>query len=120
MNSNNKRNKTHTPRAQELRRNMTPQEKYLWYDFLSQYPVRFRRQLTFGRFIVDFYCAKAKLVIELDGGQHYVGNGPAYDAERTAYLEGLGLHVLRFTNNEVDREFRAVCEAIDGAVLERV
>jgi len=114
------RNPKHTERARELRKDMTPQEKELWYKFLRRYPVQFRRQVTFGRFIVDFYCAKAKLVIELDGGQHFVGNGPAYDAERTAYLEGLGLRVLRFANNEVDREFRAVCEAIDRAVAEHV
>lgn len=108
------------PLAQELRRNMTPQERHLWYDFLSGYPVRFRRQKQFGRFIVDFYCSAAKLILEVDGSQHYTPDGIKYDVERTAYLEGLGFQVLRISNADVDRRFRAVCEYIDQNVKTRM
>ena len=66
------------PRAKELRKNATRQENHLWYDFLRSYPVRFQRQKTIGSFIVDFYCHAAKLVIELDGSQHYTDQGVAY------------------------------------------
>lgn len=106
------RNSAHTPLAQQLRKNMTPEERKLWYQLLNTYPLRFRRQVTFGRFVVDFYCAKAKLVIELDGSQHFTGNGSAYDAERTQYLEALGLQVIRFTNAQINHEFPAVCGMI--------
>ena len=108
------------PLAQELRRNMTRQERHLWYDFLSSYPVRFRRQKQFGRYIVDFYCSGAKLVLELDGSQHYTEEGIEYDAERTAYLEGLGLTVLRIPNSDIDQYFYAVCEWIDQNVKSRI
>ena len=113
-NANNK------PLAQELRRNMTPQERHLWYDFLSGYPVRFRRQKQFGRYIVDFYCSAAKIILEIDGSQHYTPDGMEYDVERTAYLEGLGFQVLRISNADVDRRFRAVCEWIDLNVKARM
>ncbi len=113
-NANNK------PLAQELRRNMTPQERHLWYDFLSDYPVRFRWQKQFGRYIVDFYCSAAKLILEVDGSQHYTPDCIEYDVERTAYLEGLGFQVLRFSNADVDRRFRAVCEYIDQNVKTRM
>ena len=99
-----------------LRKNMTRQESHIWYDFLSKYPYRFRRQKQFGRYIVDFYCSKAKLVIEIDGGQHYSDEGFAYDQDRTAYLNGLGLKVIRFTNTEIDQNFNAVCESINEQV----
>ena len=110
------RNKSHTPIAQSLRKNMTPEENKLWYQFLNRHPLRFRRQVTFGRFIVDFYCAKAKLVIELDGSGHFIGNGPAYDAERTQYLEALGLRIIRFTNAEINTAFSSVCEQINTLI----
>ena len=106
------------PYAQEMRRNMTPQERHLWYDFLRRYPAQFRRQKQFGRFTVDFYCASAKLIIEIDGGQHYSQQGLAYDRERTAYLNGLGLRVVRFTNLEIENQFESVCRCIDLAVDE--
>ncbi len=114
-----KHNAKLTSRAQELRRNMTKEERKLWYDYLSSYPLRFRRQITVGNYIVDFYCAAAKLVIELDGSQHYESAGMDYDAQRTAYLEGLGLCVLRFSNTEVLRNLRGVCHQIDLTVKER-
>lgn len=106
-------------RAQELRRNATKEENHLWYDFLRHYPVQFRRQKIFGSFIVDFYCAKANLVVELDGSQHYEEDGMAYDRERTAYLNGLGLEVIRFSNRDVNERFQAVCQMIDLEVMKR-
>ena len=109
-------NKKLIPRAKELRRNMTQQEKHLWYDFLAKYPVRFQRQKTIGNFIVDFYCHQAKLVIEVDGGQHYTKAGIEYDRERTAVLNSFGLQVIRFGNKEVDEKFRSVCSKIDEIV----
>ena len=106
-------------RAKELRKNATKQENHLWYDFLRSYPVRFQRQKTIGSFIVDFYCHEAKLVIELDGSQHYHEQGQAYDEERTAILEGFGLSVIRFTNTEVDHAFTAVCDMIHNVVQQK-
>ena len=94
---------------------MVMEESLLWYRFLSKYPLRFRRQYVIGNYIVDFYCHKAKLVVELDGSQHYEPTEAKKDRIRTAYLESLGLRVLRFTNLEVLQQFRSVCEAIDYA-----
>ena len=105
--------------ARRLRREMTPHERKLWYLFLREYPVKVYKQRIIGRFVVDFYCASAKLVIELDGSQHYEAQGIAYDLERSAFLEAHGLKVLRFTNREVDRDFCGVCEKIDLAIQER-
>ncbi|MDO4845192.1 MAG: DUF559 domain-containing protein [Oscillospiraceae bacterium] len=106
--------------AQSLRRNMTKQERRLWYGFLSKYPVRFRRQKQFGSYIVDFYCSSAKLIIELDGGQHFSDEAIQRDGERTAYLERQGLTVIRIPNNEIDQNFDGVCEWIDLQVNERL
>ena len=103
-------------RARELRREMTPQERKLWYSFLKSYPVKIYKQRVIEFFIVDFYCASAKLVIELDGSQHYTEQGRAYDEERSSVIEQYGIEVLRFSNREVDREFTAVCERIDERV----
>ena len=89
------------PRARSMRREMTPAEKHLWFNCLKLSPYKFRRQRPFGRFIVDFYCAELKLVIEVDGDSHFTEQGLAYDAERTQFLESLGLKVVRFTNAEV-------------------
>lgn len=108
------------PRAKELRKNATKQENYLWYNFLRTYPVRFQRQKTISNFIVDFYCDKAKIVIELDGSQHYSEQGMTYDAERTQILSAYGLLVLRFSNADIDRHFTSVCEEIDRKVKERM
>ena len=104
--------KSNVPLARELRSEMTKYERHLWYDFLRGYPVRFQRQKPIGRYIADFYCAKARLVIELDGSGHYDSAQEQYDRDRTAYLENMGLHVLRYTNLRIVREFRAVCEDI--------
>ena len=95
---------------------MTKEERHLWYDFLRTYPVRFSRQKVLGKYIADFYRAEARLVIELDGSQHYENDNMEKDAERTDYLKGYGLKVIRIPNNEVSRNFRGVCEYIDAAV----
>jgi len=105
--------------ARKLRSEATKQENHLWYDFLRTYPVRFQRQKTISKFIVDFYCHAAKLIVELDGSQHFSEQGQAHDKDRSAILEGYGLKVIRFTNREVDNEFASVCEQIDLAVNER-
>ena len=106
--------------ARRLRREMTPSERKLWYLFLRKYPVKIYKQRIIGRFIVDFYCASAKLVIEVDGSQHYEPQGMAYDAERSAFLSALGLEVLRFSNRDIDRDFRGVCEEIDITIQNRL
>ena len=85
----------------------------MWYDFLKFHTARFRRQKIIGRYIVDFYCAEAKIVIELDGSQHYEDAGREKDVERTAFLENYGLSIIRIPNNEIKQNFRAVCEYID-------
>ena len=90
------------PSAKELRKNATKQENHLWYDFLCHYPVRFQRQKTIDHFIADFYCHAAKLIVELDGAQHYDEQGLARDKERTAILSEYGVEVLRFSNTEVE------------------
>ena len=111
-----KHNSKLIPLAKQLRKEMTKEERHLWFDFLRGYPVRFTRQKVLGRYIADFYSAKAKLVIELDGSQHYEDSNAVKDAERTKFLEGYGLRVIRIPNNEVNRNFSGVCEYIDAVV----
>ena len=111
-----KHNKSLVPNARNLRKNMTKEERHLWYDFLRCYPIKFLRQKILGKYIVDFYCTEAKLVVELDGSGHYEEKGMKYVAERTVYLEQYGIRVLRIPNNEVSRNFAGVCEYIDIAV----
>ena len=111
-----KHNKQLVPFAKQLRKEMTKEERHLWYDFLRSYPVRFSRQKVLGKYIVDFYSAEAKIVIELDGSQHYEDQNIKQDAERTSFLEGYGLTVIRIPNNEVNTNFRSVCEYIDTTV----
>ena len=108
------------PRAKELRKHATPQENHLWYDCLRGCPVRFQRQKTIDSFIADFYCHAAKLVIEVDGSQHYSAQGQAYDKERSEILERYGLRVLRFSNYEIDTQFSSVCDTIYQAIKERM
>ena len=102
--------------ARELRGNMTPQERRLWYTFLRAYPVKFYRQRVVGQYIVDFYCPRAALVVELDGSQHFEPSGAERDMRRDAELAALGLLVLRFSNEEINRNFSAVCGEIDRQV----
>ena len=99
---------------------MTPQERKLWYLFLRRYPVKIYKQRIIDNFIVDFYCNAARLVIELDGSQHYEEQGKACDAERTAILESYGLTVLRFSNYDIDAYFSSVCEKIDRTIQGRL
>jgi very-short-patch-repair endonuclease len=111
-----KHNKKLVPIAKILRKNMTKEERHLWYDFLRTYPVKFLRQKPIGNYIVDFYCAKANLVIELDGSHHYDTEGLRKDKTRTEFLKSYGINVLRITNLEIHRNFRGVCEYIDNSV----
>ena len=111
-----KHNKQLIPLAKHLRREMTKEERHLWYDFLRSYPVRFSRQKVLGKYIADFYSAEARLVIELDGSQHYEPDEMQKDTDRTVFLEGYGLRVIRIPNNEVSRNSHGVCESIDAAV----
>ena len=111
-----KHNKQLVPLAKQLRKEMTKEERHLWYDFLRSYPVRFSRQKVLGKYIADFYSAEAKLVIELDGSQHYEADELQRDADRTAFLKGYGLTVIRIPNNEVNSNFRGVCEYVDAVV----
>ena len=111
-----KHNRQLIPLAKHLRREMTKEERHLWYDFLRSYPVRFSRQKVLGKYIADFYSAQAKIVIELDGSEHYEPDELKNDADRTAFLEEYGIRVIRIPNNEVTGNFRGVCEYIDAAV----
>lgn len=106
-------NKNILPLAKRLRKTMTPEERKLWHLFLKTYSVRFRRQATIENYIVDFYCAQAKVVIEIDGTQHFEKEGLQKDAQRTKYLESFGLHVIRFSNRQINEEFSKVCQYID-------
>jgi len=103
-------------RARELRKNATPQERKLWYEFLRNHPARFRRQQPIGPYIVDFFCSSARLAVELDGGGHYEEEQMHYDRRRDDFLRSQNIQVLRFTNLDVQKEFSAVCETIDRAV----
>ena len=109
-------NKENIPLAKTLRKNMPPWERKLWYDFLRYYPVRFQRQKAIGNYIADFYCAKARLVIELDGGGHYTAELARKDEMRTKDLESMNLTVVRICNLDIDRNFSGVCEYIDLTV----
>ena len=111
-----KHNAKIVPAAKMLRKNMTKEERHLWYDYLRTHPARFSRQKVLGRYIADFYSAQAKLVIELDGGGHYTEESKQHDDERTAFLEAYGLTVIRIPNNEVSSNFRGVCDYIDMMV----
>ena len=113
-----KHNKQLVPLARALRKNMTKEERRLWYDFLRDYPVHFSRQKVLGRYIADFYSAEAKLIIELDGSQHYEDENIRKDARRTEFLEAYGLRIIRVANNEITENFDGVCDYIDAVVRE--
>ena len=114
------RNKKLLEQAKILRKDMTKQEKHLWYDFLKNYPIRWYKQRIIGNFIVDFYCSQAKLVIELDGSQHYEYNAMEYDEWRTKIINIYDIEVIRFSNYDVDTNFEGVCFEIDRVVKERL
>jgi very-short-patch-repair endonuclease len=105
-----------TARAQSLRRDPTPAEKKLWFEFLRDLPFKFTRQKPLGRYVADFYCSSERLVIELDGDSHYTERAEQYDERRTASLELHGIRVIRFMNADVVQNFEAVCGAITAAL----
>ena len=115
-----KHNKQLVPFAKHLRKEMTKEERHLWYDYLRMHPARFSRQKVLGKYIVDFYSAKAKVVVELDGSQHYQDEDMKKDEERTRFLEKYGVRVIRIPNNEVMNNFRGVCDYIDVATGQSV
>ena len=106
--------------ARVLRKNMTRQEKHLWYDFLQKYPVKIYKQRIIGNYIVDFYCAAAKLVIEIDGSQHYIGDGVNNDKTRDGFMADLGLKVIRFSNLDIDNNFEGTCMLIDKMIKDAI
>ena len=101
-----------TENAQKLRKSMTKEERHLWYDFFKTLPISINRQKVIGRYIVDFYCASAKIVVELDGSQHYESDAQRQDMVRDEYLRNLGITVLRYSNRDVNTHFKDVCEDI--------
>ena len=115
-------NPTHNPKlggnARTLRRNMTKEERHLWYDFLKELPVMVHRQKVIGKYIVDFYVAQSKLVIEIDGSQHYEHNGQRTDQERDTYLNALGMQVLRYSNADINYRFDGGCQDIWNRVFD--
>jgi very-short-patch-repair endonuclease len=115
-----KHNPNLTPKARFLRKNMTPEERRLWYDFLRTYPVKFLRQKVIDNYIVDFYCPTAKLAIELDGSQHYQKRTAIKDRFRTEIISGYNISVLRIPNNEINDNFAEVCEYIDAVVTDMI
>ena len=106
------KNETLTKYAKQLRREMTKEERHLWYDFLKTLPETFNRQKVFGNYILDFYCAQKKLVIELDGSQHYETDGKSSDKVRDTYLAHHGLTILRYSNLDINKNFAVVCADI--------
>ena len=118
INIERKHNPQLTNNAKFLRKNMTKEERHLWYDFLRSYPIRFLRQKVIDNYIVDFYCSNARLIIELDGSQHYEEKGLLKDKIRTERIESRNLTVIRIPNNEINRNFKGVCEYIDLLVKE--
>ena len=115
-----KHNKKLTARAKELRKNMTPEEKHLWYDFLKDYSVRFLKQKVIDNYIVDFYCHEAKLIIELDGEQHHYREARLKDEKRTGVIEKRNLTVVRISNKDINEKFSSTCRYIDKLVKERI
>ena len=115
-----KHNSQLTSNAKVLRKNMTKEERHLWYDFLRSYPVRFLRQKVIDNYVVDFYCHDARLIIELDGSQHYSEIGLLKDKIRTERIEERNLTVVRIPNNEVNKNFSGICEYIDLLVTKSV
>jgi len=105
--------------TRKLRKEMTPWERKLWYCFLKKYKVKFQRQKLIGHYIADFFCAKANLIVELDGGGHFESEQYKNDQIRAAYIENMGYKIIRFTNREIDKEFYSVCSVIDSEVNKR-
>lgn len=106
--------------SRELRKNMTEQEKRLWFCFLKEYPIKIYRQRVIGNYIADFYCSKAKIVIEIDGSQHYSDEGMNYDEKRTNAINDFGIEVIRFSNYDVNTNFEGVCMEIDKVISSKI
>ena len=106
-------NKALHQHAKQLSKHMTPHEAKLWFRFLKPHPLKWYKQRIINRFIVDFYCSQANLVIEIDGSQHFTDQGLTYDKERSHILEAYGLTILRYTNHQIDYHFNAVCQDIE-------
>ena len=115
-----KKNNKLLENARSLRREMTRHEKHLWYDFLQHYPVKIYKQRIIDNFIADFYCHRARLVIELDGSQHYTPEGKSYDEARTEIIDQYGIKVIRYSNLDIDEKFNGVCFEIDKIIQERI
>ena len=115
-----KKNNKLLENARFLRREMTRHEKHLWYDFLQHYPVKIYKQRIIDNFIADFYCHRARLVIELDGSQHYTPEGKSYDEARTEIINQYGIKVIRYSNLDIDQKFNGVCFEIDRIIQERI
>ena len=115
-----KKNNKLLENARSLRREMTRHEKHLWYDFLQHYPVKIYKQRIIDNFIADFYCHRARLVIELDGSQHYTPEGKSYDEARTEIINQYGIKVIRYSNLDIDQKFNGVCFEIDRIIQERI
>ena len=106
-------------KAKRLRKNMTKQERHLWYDFLRNRPEKWYKQKVIGNYIVDFCCDSFRIIIELDGSQHYEEKSIEYDNKRSKYLENMGYKVIRFINTDVDYRFDSVCESIMCVIKEK-
>ena len=113
------RNRKLNQRAKTFRKNMTPHERHLWFDFLRNYPIKIYRQRIIGNYIADFYCSKAKFIIEVDGSQHYEKDNREYDGPRTKYFNSLEIKVIRISNKDCDNNFDGVCLSIDREINNR-
>ena len=113
-------NKNLKEASRKLRKEMTPQERHLWFAFLKRHPVKFVRQRPIYKFIADFYCSKAKLIIEIDGSQHYTQEGMDYDNLRSEIINIYGIKVIRFSNYDIDKNFEGVCEEINKTIAEQL
>ena len=120
LKENNGYNSALRNRARTLRKNMTKEERHLWYDFLKPYPITIKRQRPIETYIVDFYCHSARLIIEVDGTQHFTTEGKEYDDIRSDVIEAYGLEVIRFSNYEINNMFYEVCTLIDRKIKERL
>lgn len=113
-------NKNLKETSRKLRKEMTPQERHLWFVFLKNHPFKFVRQRPIYKFVADFYCSKAKLVIEIDGSQHYTQEGMDYDKLRSDIINIYGIKVIRFSNYDIDKNFEGVCEEINKVIDEQL
>jgi len=117
---NQKHNPILKPYSQKLRKEMTNEEKHLWFDYLKTLPITINRQKIVGKYILDFYCATTKTAIELDGSQHFEQEGKEKDIERDEFLKKQGINVLRYSNYDVNHNFEAVCRDIHEHLISQL